>query len=88
MAEQRVVRIRYVAGDGSMTTRDVDPVMFGSTRGRWYLIGWCRLRSDIRWFLVARIEHASVTTTPCGDHSIHEVGTPPATARSVQTRGE
>lgn len=83
MAEQRVVRIRYVAGDGSTTTRDVEPVMFGSTSGRWYLIGWCRLRSDIRWFLVTRIEHAGVTATPCGDHGIDEVGKPPATARSV-----
>ncbi|WP_448060809.1 helix-turn-helix transcriptional regulator [Cellulomonas hominis] len=88
MAEQRVVRIRYVAGDGSTTTRDVEPVMFGSTSGRWYLIGWCRLRSGIRWFLVTRIEHASVTTTPCDGHSVEEVGTPPATARSVQSGGE
>ena len=61
MAEQRVVRIRYVSGDGSRTTRDVEPIMFGSTNGRWYLIGWCRLRSGIRWFLMTRIEHASVT---------------------------
>ena len=30
MADQRVVRIRYVSGDGSRTTRDVEPVMFGS----------------------------------------------------------
>lgn len=87
MAEQRVVRIRYVAGDGSTTTRDVEPVMFGSLSGRWYLIGWCRLREDMRWFLVTRIEQASVTTTPCGDHSVQEVGTPPATASSVRGRG-
>lgn len=83
MAEQRVVRIRYVAGDGGVTTRDVEPIMFGATGGRWYLIGWCRLRSAVRWFLVPRIEHASVTATPCGDHGIEEVGAPPTTARPV-----
>ncbi len=88
MAEQRVVRIRYISGDASKTSRDVEPVMFASRNGRWYLIGWCRLRRDIRWFLVPRIEHASVTRIPCGSHSIHEVGTPPPTARSVQSRGE
>ncbi len=88
MTEQRVVRIRYVVGDGSATTRDVEPVMFGSMNGRWYLVGWCRLRSDIRWFLVTRIERASVITAPCGDHSVQEVGAPPATARSVQSRGQ
>lgn len=84
MSEQRVVRIRYVSRDDITTTRDVEPIMFGSRSGRWYLIGWCRLRGGIRWFLVAHIERASVTTTPCGDHSIEEVGVPPATSRSVQ----
>ncbi len=83
MAEQRVVRIRYTSREDSETTRDIEPIMFASTNDRWYLIGWCRLRSDIRWFLVARIEHASVTTIPCSGHSIQEVGTPPATAKSV-----
>ncbi|WP_448629483.1 helix-turn-helix transcriptional regulator [Cellulomonas soli] len=87
MDEQRVVRIRYVAGDGDVTTRDVEPIMFGSTGGRWYLIGWCRLRSDVRWFLIARIEHAGVTATPCGAHGIDEVGDPPPTARSAQPGG-
>jgi len=86
MAEQRVVRIRYVAGDGGVTTRDVEPIMFGAMGGRWYLVGWCRLRRDIRWFLVTRIERAAVTATPCGDHGVEEVGTPPATARSVRSR--
>jgi len=84
MAEQRVVRIRYVAGDGAASTRDVEPIMFGSSGGRWYLIGWCRLREGIRWFLVDRVERASVTADPCGDHGIEEVGPPPVTARSVR----
>ncbi len=88
MAEQRVVRIRYVSRDDSTTTRDVEPIIFASANGRWYLIGWCRLRGDIRWFLMTRIEHAAVTKAPCGQHSIQEVGIPPATARSVQSRGE
>lgn len=84
MAEQRVVRIRYTSGDGSTTTRDVEPILFGSTGGRWYLIGWCRLRGGVRWFLVTRIERAVVTAVPCGDHGVEEVGAPPATARSVR----
>jgi predicted DNA-binding transcriptional regulator YafY len=78
-----VVRIRYLAGDGDVTTRDVEPILFGSRGGGWYLIGWCRLRDAVRWFLITRIEHAVVTTTPCGDHGIEEVGAPPPTARSV-----
>ncbi len=85
MAEQRVVRIRYVSGAGSVTSRDVEPIFFGSTDGRWYLIGWCRLRNAVRWFSLSRVEHASVTKIPCEGHSIAEVGAPPATAKSVQS---
>ena len=83
MAEQRVVRLRYAAGDGSLTTRDVEPSLFASRGGRWYLIGWCRLRGDIRWFLLTRIERAAVTALPCSGHDVAEVGAPPATARPV-----
>lgn len=83
MADQRVVRIRYTAREGSTTTRDVEPVLFACTNGQWYLVGWCRLRDAMRWFAVSRIERASVTTTPCTGHTILEVGEPPATAAPV-----
>lgn len=83
MAEQRVVRIRYTSQNGEVTTRDVDPVLFASTNGRWYLVGWCHLRDSMRWFLISKIEHATVTQRPCGEHSVAEIGQPPSTARSV-----
>lgn len=86
MAEQRVVRLRYVSGDGATTTRDVEPVLFAARNGRWYLVGWCRLRDAMRWFTVARIEHATVTTVACSGHSVAEVGEPPANARPVHGR--
>ena len=85
MAEQRVVRIRYTSRAGSTTTRDVEPVTFAYVNGWWHLVGWCRLRSAMRWFLVSRIEHATATMTPCGSHSLHELGVPPATARPVNS---
>ncbi|WP_010204257.1 helix-turn-helix transcriptional regulator [Salinibacterium sp. PAMC 21357] len=88
MAEQRVVRIRYTSGNGTTTIRDVEPVLFASTSGRWYLIGWCRLRDAMRWFSASRIERASVTTLPCSGHTIHEVGEPPEDARPVHNGGE
>lgn len=87
MTGQRVIRIRYTSGDGTTTNRDVEPVLFASTNGQWYLVGWCRLRNAMRWFTVARIERASVTKTACSGHTIHEVGEPPANARPVHTRG-
>ncbi|MBX0301225.1 YafY family transcriptional regulator [Cryobacterium sp. 1639] len=87
MAEQRVLRLRYTAGDGTTTMRDVEPVLFASTNGQWYLVGWCRLRDAMRWFTVSRIERASVTATPCSGHTVAEVGEPPANARPVHGRG-
>lgn len=87
MAEQRVIRLRYTSGDGTTTTRDVEPVLFAATNGQWYLVGWCRLRNAMRWFTVSRIERASVTKTACSGHGIHEVGEPPANARPVHGRG-
>ncbi|GAA1348585.1 HTH domain-containing protein [Arthrobacter koreensis] len=83
MADQRVVRIRYTAKDGAVTTRDVEPILFASTSGRWFLVGWCRLRNGIRWFTVAGIERASVTAMACTGHTVEEVGEPPANARPV-----
>ncbi|MGH3691053.1 MAG: helix-turn-helix transcriptional regulator [Microbacterium sp.] len=88
MAEQRVVRIRYTSGDGTTTTRDVEPVLFAATNGQWYLIGWCRLRDAMRWFTVSRIERAHVTKTDCSGHTVDEVGEPPANARPVHGRSE
>ncbi|MGN7859866.1 helix-turn-helix transcriptional regulator [Microbacterium sp. 22303] len=85
MADQRVVRIRYTAGDGTTTARDVEPVLFASTQGQWYLVGWCRLRDAMRWFTVSRIERASVTAMPCAGHTVDEVGEPPATAAPVHS---
>ena len=49
------------------------------TSGRWYLVGWCRLRDAMRWFAVSRIERASVTKMACSGHTIHEIGEPPET---------
>ncbi|GAA1815355.1 helix-turn-helix transcriptional regulator [Agromyces neolithicus] len=86
MAEQRVVRIRYTSRNGTTTTRDVEPVLFASTNNQWYLVAWCRLRDEMRWFTVSRVERASVTKTACGGHSIREVGEPPANARPVLGR--
>ncbi len=88
MAEQRVARIRYTSRDGARTTRDVEPVLFASTNGQWYLVGWCRLRNAMRWFTVSRIERASVTREACTGHTIGEVGEPPGNARPVHGRQE
>lgn len=86
MTDQRVVRIRYVTGDGMESRRDVEPILFASTGGRWYLVAWCRLREAVRWFALPRVLQAAVTREPCTGHGIDEVGVPPRGARSVSPR--
>ncbi|SNC71879.1 Predicted DNA-binding transcriptional regulator YafY, contains an HTH and WYL domains [Kytococcus aerolatus] len=83
MLDQRVIRIRFVSKEGVATTRPVEPMMFASTQGEWFLIAWCRLREAVRWFAMNRVESATVTTEPCAGHDLREIGTPPPAARSV-----
>ncbi len=83
MTDQKVVRIQYVTSEGVESCRDVEPVLFAFTDGRWYLVAWCRLRSAIRWFALSRVKKAVVTSERCSGHDINEVGMPPVNARSV-----
>lgn len=84
MSDQKVLRIRYVSAEDAVTRRDIEPMLFASTNGHWYLVGWCRLRTAVRWFRMDRILQATVTTMDCTAHAIAEIGTPPPTARPVQ----
>jgi predicted DNA-binding transcriptional regulator YafY len=65
-ARQRV-RIRYRAQTGDRTERDVDPYQVVYRAGRWYLVGYCHLRADLRVFRLDHIQHAQAlaeTFTP------------------------
>jgi predicted DNA-binding transcriptional regulator YafY len=56
-ARQRV-RIHYHAQTGDVTERDVDPYQVAYRAGRWYLVGYCHLRADLRVFRLDHIQHA------------------------------
>jgi predicted DNA-binding transcriptional regulator YafY len=53
---QKRIRIRY---QGSQQTspldREVDPYALANSRGWWYVVGFCRLRNEVRSFRVDRI---------------------------------
>jgi predicted DNA-binding transcriptional regulator YafY len=51
----RRVWLRYRAAD-EVTERTVDPYGVVVHRGRWYTVGWCHLRSDLRMFRLDRIQ--------------------------------
>lgn len=81
MADQKVVRITYISSNDTHSERTVEPILFGSTAGFWYLTCWCQLRKAIRWFRLDHIQSATVTSRPCSGHTISEVGQPPEHSR-------
>jgi predicted DNA-binding transcriptional regulator YafY len=65
LLHRRVLRLAYVDRNGEASVRDVEPGVFlGGRGGHWYLVGWCRLRDDVRVFRLDRIAWAEVTEEP------------------------
>jgi predicted DNA-binding transcriptional regulator YafY len=52
------LHIRYRAQTGDRTERDVNPYQVVYRAGRWYLVGYCHLRADLRVFRLDYIQHA------------------------------
>ncbi|MBX3698611.1 MAG: YafY family transcriptional regulator [Dokdonella sp.] len=50
------VRLHYRSADGTRTQRDFDPYGLAWRGGRWYAVGHCHLRRDLRSFRLDRIE--------------------------------
>lgn len=84
MVDQKTVNLSYTDAKGQTTQREVEPMIFALTGGKWMLIAWCRLRDGVRWFDLTRIQRAVVTRRTCTGHHIDEIGTPPKLARSVE----
>ncbi len=61
VAHKKRVHLAYLgAKRRERTERDVEPDGLVQQGGAWYLVGWCRLRTAIRTFHVARIESLAV----------------------------
>ena len=57
VAQRRVLRLVYRGkGREEETCRDVEPLGVVFSGGAWYLVGWCRLRTDVRHFRTDRIQ--------------------------------
>ncbi len=83
LVDQVTVNLAYTDTQGRSTRRKVEPMIFALTGGRWLLVGWCRLRDDVRWFDLSRIQAATATRHPCAGHPVTEIGAPPEQARPV-----
>lgn len=52
--KNRCVEIEYESSDGGTTLRVVEPCGLVGRGGLWYLVAWCRLRTDFRIFRLDR----------------------------------
>ncbi|WP_248928436.1 helix-turn-helix transcriptional regulator [Paenibacillus hamazuiensis] len=60
IAERSGVRIEYRTGyDDAVSERDVDPYGLVHWKSKWYVVGYCRLRTEVRSFRVDRIRKAA-----------------------------
>ncbi|WP_028045642.1 YafY family protein [Cellulomonas sp. URHE0023] len=81
-----VLAIEYEASDARVTRRRIEPIVLARTGGLWYLIAWCRLRADVRWFRLDRVVRADLTPEHYEPRPVASVGEPPADARPVSAR--
>ncbi len=83
-----VAVIDYEDAQGRRTTRRaVEPMALACTRGRWYLLAWCRSRRGGRWFRLDRTRRAVATTEQAPDRDLREVfGDPPPDAHPLVVR--
>src|SRR5512134_2798518 len=61
---RRSAAMSYRAADGAITTRDFDVYGLVYRAGRWYVVGFCHLRTGLRTLRLDRVAHAEVTTQP------------------------
>jgi predicted DNA-binding transcriptional regulator YafY len=58
--QSRGVLLRHRAYDGAESERAIDPYNIVYRVGRWYAVGYCRLRQDIRTFRLDRVLEATL----------------------------
>lgn len=56
VVQRRVLRMTYRGNARDETQRDVEPLGVVFYGGSWYLVAWCRLRTDLRHFRIDRIK--------------------------------
>jgi len=62
IVSRRVLRMTYHARGRDNTVREVEPLGVTFHGGAWYLVGWCRLRKDFRYFKLERLRSLEVLT--------------------------
>ena len=69
LTNYKLVKIRYVNKEGSTTDRIIEPFALLSAEN-WYLIAWCRLRKEFRFFRPDRIQKMEVLSENFEPHNL------------------
>jgi predicted DNA-binding transcriptional regulator YafY len=60
-SSRRRVLISYRSSQQAETQREIDPYGLAHRQGKWYVVGYCHLRQDLRSFRVDRVLEAALT---------------------------
>lgn len=69
LTHYNLVKIQYTNKEGSATSREIEPFAILSTEN-WYLIAWCRLRKEFRFFRLDRIQKMEIQTENFEPHNM------------------
>ncbi len=69
LTNYNLVKIQYVNKDGTATNRMIEPFALLSAEN-WYLIAWCRLRKDFRFFRPDRIQRIETQSEKFEPHNM------------------
>lgn len=62
--QKQTIEFEYVAADGNVSTRVVDPIKIDLIDDVWYLRAWCHTREELRNFRLERIRVAQLSSEP------------------------
>ena len=69
LTNYKLVKIQYTNKEGSATDRVIEPFAILSAEN-WYLIAWCRLRTEFRFFRPDRIHRMEVLSEHFEPHRL------------------
>lgn len=69
LTNYNLVKIRYINKEGTTTDRLIEPFAILSAEN-WYLIAWCRLRKEFRFFRPDRIQKMEILSENFAPHNL------------------
>ena len=69
LTNYNLVEIQYINKEGTATNRLIEPFALLSTEN-WYLVAWCRLRKEFRFFRLDRIQKMEILSESFEPHNL------------------